>query len=76
MAGLLAPQRNSTAEEPEFERIAADGPAGKLDLRTLNQPERHQALDLGAIRIHGVNHGTITGAKRLEGFEGVTHAMK
>ena len=48
---LLA-KRDTATEQPELQGIAAERGAGQLDDRSLDETERHQALDL---RIRGVD---------------------
>ena len=51
--GVLLPQRDATAEQPEFHRITTDRRTRVLNFGALHEPQHHQALDLWVRRVDG-----------------------
>ncbi len=66
MTRLLLAQRNTSPEQAEFQRIAAECSACKLDLGALNEPQRHQALHLGVGGIYGLDRYLLALLQRCE----------
>jgi hypothetical protein len=49
---VLLPQGDAATEQPELDRVAANGRARVFHLRALDEAEHHEPLDL---RVHGID---------------------
>lgn len=65
--GLLAPQRNRRAVDPELERIPANRAAQERELGAFHEAEHHEPLDGRVGRVYGFDAHAVTGLEVGQG---------